>query len=238
MSPGGIPFVAALSAVAPQPQLVSSLSALGLGLVLGMRHALDADHLAAVSVIATEQRSLRGSSLVGAVWGIGHTLALLGVGVLVVLLRVEISDRIGLALELGVACMLIGLGGNALRTLHPAHADAPPVSDTRHPPHVDIGVRPLLVGMMHGLAGSAALMLLVLSSIASPLLGLAYLAVFGLGSVGGMVVVSALMSLPLHFARERFARAAIAVRVVSGVASVAIGLTMAYEIGAAGGIFV
>src|SRR5262245_50899588 len=162
--------------------LWSGLSALGLGLALGMRHALDADHVAAVSVIAAEQRDWRGTSFIGAVWGIGHTLALLGVGVLVVLLRVEISHRVGRVLELGVACMLIGLGGNALRALWNTEGH----SAAQRPGARSLaGMRPLLVGMMHGLAGSAALMLLVLSSIASPLLGIGYLAVFGLGSIGG-----------------------------------------------------
>src|SRR5215510_7094608 len=96
---------------------LSILSLLGLGFVLGLKHALDADHLAAVSTIATEKRSLLGSSLIGMWWGVGHTISLLVAGVLVMLLHVQIGPRIEMALEFCVGIMLIVLGVNALRKL-------------------------------------------------------------------------------------------------------------------------
>ncbi len=228
-------------------------SLLGLGLVLGVKHALDADHLAAVSTIAADRRSLLSASVVGAWWGVGHTLALLAAGVAVIGLRLEIGVRTAQVLELGVAVMLIGLGAQALWTLarglrqgrrvhvhvhqhgprihvH-AHAHGPedvPHDQPRATQHHGIaqGARPLLVGMMHGLAGSASVMLFVLSTIPSPALGFAYLGVFGFGSLGGMVLMSALVSLPAQLAARQFVGAHLAVRGVAGVASVACGLVM------------
>src|SRR5436190_3827609 len=96
---------------------LSILSLLGLGFVLGLKHALDADHLAAVSTIATEKRSLLGSSLIGIWWGLGHAISLLVAGVLVMVLHVQIGPRAEMALEFCVGVMLIVLGAHALRKL-------------------------------------------------------------------------------------------------------------------------
>ena len=195
--------------------------------------------------------------MVGAWWSVGHTLALPAAGVTVIGMRLEIGARTAQFLELGVAVMLIGLGGQALWTLtrglrrgrrihlhvhqhgprvhvH-AHAHEPddvPHDQCRATHHgIAPGARPLLVGMMHGLAGSASVTLFVLATIPSPALGFMYLAVFGFGSLGGMVVMSALVSLPAHFTAHRFVRTNLAVRVVAGVASVACGLAMVYDLG-------
>jgi len=222
------------------------LALLGFGFVLGIRHALDVDHLAAVSTILSERRSLWRSSLVGAVWGLGHTSALLGAAVLMIAVHVEIPPRIALTLELGVAAMLIGLGLNLLRAVvrgrvhHHAHAHggrhhvhphvhgpgAPARDDGHH--HVR---RPFLVGLVHGLAGSAGLMLVVAASIPSSALALAYVAVFGVGSIGGMAAMSTLLGAPLLLVGARFARAEVTVRTCAAVASVLVGVLLAWEIG-------
>jgi len=267
LGPAGIDF-RRLTAPATIPTgPISSLSILALGLIFGLRHAIEADHLAAVSTIVSQRKSILSASLVGGLWGIGHTLALLPAALAVILLHVQIGERLSLLLELGVGVMLIGLAGdtiyrlvrgsrlhvhsNSLGTHVHAHPDAHPHTHTHphthvHPPAVlapdgglqpgtHIGLRPLLVGMLHGLAGSAALSLLVLSTIPSPRLGLAYIAVFGIGSTGGMILMSALFGLPLHLTAGRFDRAHLALRGLAGLFSLAIGLSMVYQIGFSGG---
>lgn len=234
-------------------QLMSSIPAisiLALGFVLGLKHAVEADHLAAVSTIASERRSLLSSSLVGALWGLGHTISLMAAGIAVIVLHFQISDRTAQALELCVGIMLVGLGVNALRKLarggrihvhvhkhgdrlhaHP-HLHEATREDQPHTHHgLRFGARPLLIGMVHGMAGSAALMLLVLTTISSSLVGLLYIVVFGIGSIGGMMVMSTLFAIPARFTATRFARANLAVRGLAGLFSVSFGLFMIYQIG-------
>lgn len=240
---------------------MSFASALFLGFVLGLKHAVDADHLAAVSTIVTERSGLLRSSLVGALWGLGHGLALLPAAIAVIVLRLEIGAGVAALLELGVAVMLIWL---ALRTLlelargatlhlhvhrHGAHrhvhlhlhareedlaAEHDHVSLAHDHAAHPIGVRPLLVGMVHGLAGSAALMLLVLSTIPSPALGLVYVAVFAAGSTLGMVATSLVVGLPMQLTASRFAGAGLALRGLAGCASLGVGLTMIHHLATRG----
>src|SRR5512139_2206752 len=216
---------------------LSAAYILSLGLVLGIKHALEADHIAAIATIVSERKSLLSSCLVGALWGLGHTVALLTAGVAVILLHLESGRRTALVLEFGVAVMLVALGANALRKLlcggklhlhahrhgerlhaHPhIHAAAPDPPQMHHGSR--LATQPLVVGMVHGLAGSAALMLLVLATIPSPLVGFAYLAVFGAGSAGGMLCMSALMGLPVQLTGKYFSGADVAVRTLAGLFS-------------------
>lgn len=231
-------------------------SALLLGFVLGLKHAVDADHLAAVATIVSERSSLLRSTLVGAAWGLGHSLALVPIALAVVLLRVEISPRLEHALETGVALMLIGLAIDSLRRL--ARGDTLHVGAHRHAtrrhvhPHFRpagedratsgavpaddddaahrLGLKPVLVGLMHGLAGSAALMLLVLSTIPERSTAILYVALFAVGSTLGMVATSLALGLPLRFTARRFARANLALRALAGSFSLVVGASMLYEL--------
>jgi len=221
---------------------------LGLGLVLGLRHALDPDHIAAVSTIVSESRSVRRSSLIGTFWGLGHTMSLLIAGVLVIALKVQISDRVALWMEFAVALMLILLGLKAM--LKPlrgwrihvhqhahdgsshshVHLHRPSEEHAHQHRHLlRSGARPFLVGMVHGMAGSAALMILVLATIPSALAGLIYIAVFGLGSVGGMLIMSSLISLPFVLTKKYFRAASDAMQLVVGLSSIAFGLVLAWQ---------
>jgi hypothetical protein len=239
---------------------MSAASALLLGFLLGLKHAVDADHLAAVSTIVSGRSDLRRSSLIGASWGLGHSLALVPMAILIVFLRIEISARMATALEIGVGVMLVGLALDSFRklaqgeTLHvhahrhaqqrhvhphfhaPAAAAAP---EHARAPHDDdahgLRLRPILVGLAHGLAGSAALMLLVLSTIADPALAVLYVAVFALGSTLGMVAMSLLVALPLRLTALRFAHANVALRGLAGCFSLVVGLTMLYQLAFAAG---
>jgi len=228
----------------------SPLTVLGFGFLLGLRHALDVDHLAAVSTIVSERRSLWRSSLVGAIWGLGHTAALLAVAIGVIGLHAEIPPTLERLLELGVAVMLVVLGANLLRTVvrggtvhlhvhaHGARTHLHPHVHASDPGAHDHAVmrRPLVVGLVHGLAGSAGLMLAVVAAIPDRLLALAYVAIFGLGSVGGMTVMSALFAIPALLTSGRFAGADRVVRLGAAIASVVVGLGLAWEIGVDAGL--
>jgi ABC-type nickel/cobalt efflux system permease component RcnA len=235
---------------------ISTASILILGFVLGLKHAVEADHLAAVTTIVSERKSVLSSSLVGGLWGIGHTISLLVAGVVVILLQVRIGERTALALEFCVALMLIGLGLNAIRKLWRGgrvhlhahqhfgrphahvHLHGEGSELAQHTHHgLSFGGRSLAIGLVHGMAGSAALMLLVLSTISSPLKGMLYIGVFGAGSIGGMMLMSALVGIPIHFTANRFGRLNAMLRGLAGAFSLCFGLLMAYQIGFVDGLF-
>jgi high-affinity nickel permease len=220
----------------------SMLATLGLGFMLGLKHATEADHLAAVSTIVSERRSLWQSSAIGVLWGIGHTSSLLAAGVVVLGLGVVIPESIANALELLVALMIVFLGMRLL----PMHVHR---HTHRGQTHVHLqfqeerdranehsglrGWRPVLVGIVHGLAGSAALTLLVLSQVArsgGTGLGFAYLLIFGVGSIGGMLIMSTLISLPFCLGVRLFERSYHPLRLLTGILSTSFGATYAWRI--------
>jgi high-affinity nickel permease len=221
----------------------SLVTALGLGLLLGLRHALDADHVAAVSTLVSRERGLVRSCLLGAFWGAGHTLALLGAGIAVIAFKLTITPGVEEALERMVGLVLVLLGGHVLvRALgglrvhghehtHDgvAHRHAHlhvGSSDAAHVHLIKLGGRPFVVGLLHGLAGSAALTLLVLGTIPSPIGALAYIVVFGVGSTAGMLLLSGLVGLPVALAAHRAHRLQTAIQVVAGIGSAALGVWM------------
>lgn len=223
----------------------STLALLALGFLLGLRHAVEADHLAAVSTIVSERDDLLGSAAIGAVWGVGHTLTLFIVGIAVVFLKLRISESVEAGLEAGVGIMLVILGFNAFRKMRSAakihmhthehggrehthihtHGDEP--EETHHLARFNF--RSLLVGMVHGLAGSAALMLLVLPAVSSTTVALIYIIVFGVGSIGGMVVMSFIIGLPLQLTARRFEFANRAIIFLAGAFSLGLGAFIIYE---------
>ncbi|HTV24871.1 MAG TPA: high-affinity nickel-transport family protein [Polyangiaceae bacterium] len=223
---------------------MSLLSVLALGLFLGMRHATDADHVVAMTTLVTRQRNTRAAALLGALWGAGHGLTLLVVGGAIILLGVAVPPRLGLALELGVGLMLIALGVINLRstTRHLRHAHDHAVA---HPAAVDgapaRGFRSFVIGVVHGLAGSAAIALLVLSTIRDTGWAFLYLGFFGVGTVAGMMLLTMLLSVPLAAATRRFGGGEGNVErwlgSVTGALSVAFGLFLVYQIGFVDGLF-
>jgi ABC-type nickel/cobalt efflux system permease component RcnA len=220
------------------------LSILLLGLLLGLQHAAEADHLAAVASLATRSKGLRDAARHGSAWGLGHALTLLLFGGAVLLIDGMISDRLALWLETAVALMLIALGIDVLwrlwrRRVHfhvhshgdqhhfHAHSHSARTDHARdphrhtHPQHLPL--RSLIVGMMHGMAGSAALIVLALGSVQSLWQGLAYIAVFGLGSIIGMSLLAIAISMPLRWSANSLTWAHNGMTLALGLATVTIG---------------
>lgn len=197
------------------------LTAIGLGLLLGLRHAADPDHVIAVSAIVARHRHPRAAAWVGLAWGLGHGATVVLVGGAIVALQLAVPERLALGFEGAVGLVLIALGLSNLRRA--ARADA---RDT-HAPHAaaTAGRSPLGsfgVGVVHGLAGTAALALLALAAMPTPAAAIAYLAVFALGTTLGMVAVSLGIGGPLGWAVARPAGRR-AVALATGALAVAFG---------------
>jgi high-affinity nickel-transport protein len=207
--------------------LTALLSVILLGFLLGMRHATDPDHVVAVTTIVSQQRSLASAARIGVLWGVGHTATIVLVGGAIIVLKVQLTSippRVGLSLEFAVAVMLVVLG---LLTLAGGERRV-----------ADSTARPLTVGFVHGLAGSAAVATLPqVALIPNPTWALAYLGVFGVGTIAGMLLITVSIAAPSLVATNRFAGLNRRLRVASGVASIAFGLFLAHRIGFVDGLF-
>lgn len=232
--------------------MFTTLTLLGFGLLFGLKHATEVDHVVAVSTIASQQRNVLRSALVGVLWGAGHTASLLIVGVVVLSLRIAIPESVSAWMEFGVALMIIGLGAAALwralrkrSDLHVhehSHDGMSHVhihfheSETRHEAERKhshavsvVGVKPVFIGMMHGLAGSGALTLLVLTQIGSAWVGFLYLAIFGVGSIFGMLLMSGLIGLPFALTSRNLSSLHHRMQMAAGIVSIAFGFWYAYQ---------
>jgi high-affinity nickel-transport protein len=207
--------------------LTALVTVLVLGFLLGMRHATDPDHVVAVTTIVTHQRSLARAARTGVLWGMGHSATILLVGGAIVGLRLQLTvipASLGLSLELAVAVMLIVLG---LLTLAG--------NDRRV---ADSTARPVTVGFVHGLAGSAAVATLPqVALIPDARWALGYLAVFGVGTIAGMMLITVSVAAPSLLAVRRFSGMHRTLRIASGVASIGFGLLLVHRIGFVDGLF-
>ncbi len=250
--------------------MISLLSIIAIGFFLGMRHATDPDHIIAVSTIVSSQRQAGRAALIGAFWGLGHTLTIFAVGSVIILFDLVIPARVGLTMELSVGFMLIVLGvwnvvsfrqslaavslsaGEEVHTHAHSHGDYihthshghapeahPHASDQTPLAWLDRAmakirvyqlVRPMIVGVIHGLAGSAAVALLVLASIPNSRWAIAYLLVFGVGTIAGMMLITTSLASGLKLAQRRSAWFAQKLAVVSGLISLLFGLFLTYRI--------
>lgn len=221
--------------------MIGSLSAGLLGLIVGAKHAFEPDHLAAVCTVVTDPRGARRGHWIGAAWGAGHTAALVAVGAVALVLRTELPEWLSSAFELAVAGMLLVLGVRGVvlasrlgkqgaefthRHGDTEHTHAGP-TDHIHAAHLTLARRPFLIGMVHGLAGSGALTALAVA--ASPTIGggVAYILLFGLGSVAGMALITGAVGVSLS-RWVRSARGQSRLGIASGALSVVCGLAWGY----------
>ena len=249
-------------------------AALLLGLLFGIQHATDPDHVIAVATIISRTRRFAAGALVGAFWGMGHSVTITAVGIAIVFFNLTVTPRMALALELAVALMLIALGAlrivwafrdsDAVPVVHlgepHAHAAGPALHSHAHAhdgavhrhPHVHpparllralqtVGpaqaLRSALVGLVHGLAGSAALGLLVLTTIRGTAAALGYLVLFGCGTILGMTAITGLLSVPFTIRAPRRQRSRQALALATGALSLGFGLYLVLHIGLVDGLF-
>ena len=265
--------------------VLNFVSFLFLGFFLGMRHATDADHVVAIATIVSRERSMVGSALIGAAWGVGHSITVMAVGAAIIVFEVVIPPRLGLSMEFAVGIMLVLLGvltltgmGRAVGAAH-THASVPgghaldlhdhlhahgdyvhwhpyghgPGAHGHAEEHTPLArldrsrlgriafyqwLRPFAVGLVHGLAGSAAVALMVLSIIREPVAALGYLLLLGLGTVVGMMLITLILSAPFAFTAVNLPKFNWRLRVASGLVSFVFGVILIYGIGfAEGGLF-
>jgi high-affinity nickel-transport protein len=219
--------------------MIATSAAVSLGLLVGARHAFEPDHLAAVSTLVTSSRGVRGAAVLGLLWGIGHTLALLAVGIALVAIDGALPARVGAAFELVVAAMLIVLGARAVvQGVRNRGGDSAP---HRHGgivhvhagagEHVHVGARaiawrPLTIGIVHGLAGSGALTALAFAELPTSSARVLYMVVFGIGSIAGMAIATGLAGAALqHVARGPTTRRCLAI--ATGIVSCVVGVSWA-----------
>jgi high-affinity nickel permease len=234
------------------------LYVLGLGFLIGMKHALEADHVAAVASLASGSRSVGETTKMGVAWGLGHTVTLFLIGSTVLVLDWVVPETMALALEFAVGLMLVALGIDVMvrmtrRKAHfhaHAHGGSEHFHAHRHGEAIrhDIAAhahvhpkglpwRALLVGSVHGLAGSAALVLLTLSTIQSVWMGLGYILLFGLGSVAGMALLSCAIALPLRFTARHMTWAFRGLTASVGALTMVLGMSIAWRVAFAEGLF-
>jgi high-affinity nickel-transport protein len=246
----------AITALTEPSSTFSLVSILVLGFVLGMRHATDADHVVAISTIVSRERRIGSAAWIGALWGAGHTLTILAVGVGIIVFTLVIPPRVGLSMEFSVGLMLVLLGWLNLRGYSKSWRTSTPEAHT-HKGH-DHGsadhsidsmdrwfgrwtlyqwLRPVIVGLVHGLAGSAAVALLILTTVHNPHWALAYLFLFGVGTIAGMMVITVAMASALRYAGSRSRWIHERLSLATGLLSFAFGLFIVYQMGFAHGLF-
>jgi len=264
----------------PWRHMIGLFSIIVLGFFLGMRHATDPDHVIAVTTIVTRHRGVKQALLIGALWGLGHTLTILAVGGAIILFGWVIPARVGLSMEFSVGLMLILLGvmnltgilqwiQSNVRVLDSSHGQVhshthrhgdyihshvhahEPERHSHDPERTPVNwldrhfgrlgfyqfARPLVVGLVHGLAGSAAVALLVLAAIRDPFWATTYLLVFGVGTIAGMMLITAAISVPIARISSISGRVSGITRIASGAISLFFGFYVVYQTGILSGLF-
>jgi high-affinity nickel permease len=211
---------------------LNPIALLGLAIALGLRHAADPDHVVAVTTITARTKRILPAMWLGIVWGLGHTITLFTVGAAIILLNLVVPPRIGLAMEFAVGLALVAVGLLNLKGRDEAMAREGEGTRERIP-----AWRAFFVGLLHGLAGSAAVALLLLAAIRDPRWACAYLLLFALGTLAGMSLITTGLAAPLTAATRRWPRVSRGARLATGLLSLSFGAWLVYQIGFRDGLF-
>ncbi len=215
---------------------VTLLSILALGFILGIRHAIEPDHVIAVSTIASQSKKIWQASLAGVFWGIGHTATLFFIGLVLILLKNDIPEKWSLTLEFLVGIMLVYLGVASILSIiikrTQPHQEAPYLASSKRATYY----KSLFIGFVHGLAGSAAMVILTMSTVQSAWEGALYIVVFGLGTIMGMLIFTTIIGLPFIFSMKRLVTSK-ALIFTTGVVSTVFGFYYMYNLGFNDGLF-
>lgn len=229
----------------------SLLAILSLGFILGIKHAIEPDHVIAVSTIASRTKKLWRSSLAGVFWGIGHTVTLFIVGIFLILMKIEIPDKWAMSLEFLVGVMIVYLGITSIFSFKKIHVDEHghegeqhrhfyDTKDTEHiqsNKHRDISyIKSMIIGFVHGLAGSAAMAILTMSMVNNVLEGAIYMVVFGIGTIIGMLLCTTIIGIPFVVSTNKIVANKVLTQ-ITGVISIVFGFYYMYNLGITEGLF-
>jgi ABC-type nickel/cobalt efflux system permease component RcnA len=221
--------------------IADTIIILGLGFLIGLEHAFEPDHVVAISSIISKGKNLKKTTIIGAIWGLGHTTTLFIAGIIILTLKITIPETIALSLEFLVGLIIIFLGFYVIKdvienkkhihkhthdgTTH-THIHSHKVTDEHTHYH-----RSFSVGLIHGLAGSAALMLLILSTFNSLILGIIYILLFGIGSMVGMAIVGGIISIPFIYSSKKSRSIYTFIQYLTGFISIGFGSYLIFKIG-------
>ncbi|WP_066254087.1 sulfite exporter TauE/SafE family protein [Neobacillus drentensis] len=231
---------------------IGFLSILALGFVLGIKHAIEPDHVIAVSTIASQSKKLLRSSLAGVFWGIGHTATLFIIGIILILMKGEIPEKWAMSLEFLVGIMLVYLGTTTILSFKNIHVHQHEHDEEEHKhvhSHLHSGkhehkhqhknvsyLKSLVIGLVHGLAGSGAMVLLTMSTVKSVWEAAVYILIFGVGTIIGMLFFTTIIGIPFVFSTKKV-RLNKTLTQITGVISIMFGIFYMYNLGVTEGLF-
>jgi ABC-type nickel/cobalt efflux system permease component RcnA len=220
---------------------ISFLTILALGFVMGIKHAIEPDHVIAVSTIASQSKKLSRSSLAGVFWGIGHTATLFIVGIILLIMKGEIPEKWAMSLEFLVGIMLVYLGITTITSFKKIHVhhkkqDCGTNHNQENQPEIQSYIKSMVIGLVHGLAGSGAMVVLTMSTVNSVLESAIYILIFGFGTVFGMLFFTTILGIPFIISAKRVSVNKTLTQ-ITGVISTVFGIYYMYNLGVGEGLF-
>ncbi|MBP3040505.1 sulfite exporter TauE/SafE family protein [Bacillaceae bacterium Marseille-Q3522] len=211
---------------------ISLISIFFFAILLGLKHAIEPDHVIAVSTVASRSKMIRSATLAGVFWGIGHTITLFGMGMVFVMLKSQITDNLAMSLEFVVGIMLVFLGLSSLRKdkISKSHDHFLAGTDTVYL------LKSMFIGVIHGLAGTGAMVLLTISTVSTIWEGALYILIFGLGTIIGMLILSTIIGIPFVISSKKSIIHSKLTQLTATI-SILFGIYYMYNLGIKGGLF-